>query len=81
MKYQVNHLSHMLLTLELLPPLLDTATSSGDGRVVFVSSSGHYNATPFDSSELNPTEEEYQRIKGYNDTKLYNVRPTMIMHV
>ena len=64
----------MLLTLELLPLLLDTAAESGDGRIVFVSSSGHYMADPFDANRLNRTEDDYGRLKAYSNTKLYNVR-------
>ena len=40
-QFQVNHLSHMLLTLELLPIIQDTARSTGDGRIVFISSVAH----------------------------------------
>ena len=71
---QVNHLSHMLLTLELLPLLLDTAAESGDGRIIFVSSSAHNMVDPFDANRLNRTEDDYGRLKAYSNTKLYNVR-------
>ena len=64
----------MLLTLELLPLLLDTAAESGDGRIIFVSSYGHFFADPFDANRLNRTEDDYSRIKEYSNTKLYNVR-------
>ena len=63
----------MLLTLELLPLVLDTAASTGDGRIVFVSSVGHTNAPPFDVTKLSLTEEQYGRMKAYFDSKLYNV--------
>ena len=63
----------MLLTLELLPLLLDTAAESGDGRIIFVSSYGHFFADPFDANRLNRTEDDYSRIKEYSNTKLYNV--------
>ena len=71
--FQVNHLGPMLLTFELLPLLLDTAASSGDGRIVFVSSYGHYYAQPFDVNRLNQEENEYKRLSAYNNSKLYNV--------
>ena len=65
----------MLLTLELLPLLLSTAASSGDGRIVFVSSRASFNAPPFDAGKIVVTEEaNYSRLKTYPTTKLYNVR-------
>ena len=69
--FQVNHLSHLLLTLELLPIMLDTASSTGDGRIVIVSSAFHK------SGELNPSnmegQQSYGRTMFYNNSKLYNV--------
>ncbi len=66
----------MLLTLELLPLLLDTAASSGDGRILFISSYSHYMAAGFDLERLNREEQDYSRMGGYNNTKLYNVSVT-----
>lgn len=63
----------MLLTLELLPVLLDTAASSGDVRIIFVTSLGHKTAESFNTELLNKTEENYKRFKDYSNTKLYNV--------
>jgi NAD(P)-dependent dehydrogenase (short-subunit alcohol dehydrogenase family) len=63
----------MLLTLELLPLFLETAASSGDGRIVFVSSRGHAMAQSFDASRLNLEEDDYARFQAYNNSKLYNV--------
>ena len=63
----------MLLTLELLPLLLDAAGSSGDGRIVFVTSTGHRYAQPFDANRLNREENDYKRLAAYNNSKLYNV--------
>ena len=69
--FQVNHLSHLLLTLELLPIMLDTAGSTGDGRIVIVSSSAHK------WGELNPSnmegQQSYVRRIFYGNSKLYNV--------
>lgn len=64
----------MLLTLELLPLVLDTAASTGDGRIIFVSSYGHYLAQAFNANTLNREERDYSRLSMYNNTKLYNVR-------
>ena len=63
----------MLLTLELLPLVLDTATACGEGRIIIVSSYGHTLAPPYDFSRLNPTEDEYQRLQAYYNSKLCNV--------
>ncbi len=67
-------MSPFLLTLELLPNVIETASSSGDGRILFVSSLGH---KPFWAGEVNfdsiNSEELYGRNKAYGCSKLYNV--------
>ena len=69
--FQVNHLSHLLLTLELIPIMLDTASSTGDGRIVIVSALLHK------KGEFNPDNMEgqhsYGRMSFYGHSKLYNV--------
>ena len=71
---QVNVLSPLLLTLELLPLMLATAAESGDGRVLFVSSKASYRATQFDVEKLVITEQmDYDRLNTYSNTKLYDV--------
>lgn len=70
---QVNHLSPLLLTLELLPVVLETASGSGDGRIVFMSSKAHEYATWNPETMNAPDEQHYDRIKVYGVTKLYNV--------
>lgn len=69
--FQVNHLGHFLLTLELLPLMLDSAHSSGDGRIVFVSSRLHANGQ-FTPENLNG-QLSYSRTAFYYHSKLYNV--------
>ena len=68
---QVNHLSHFLLTLELLPVLQSTARETGDVRVVCVSSVVH-GWTDWDPDNMN-AERDYSRYKFYLKSKLYNV--------
>ncbi|CAI8041845.1 Short-chain dehydrogenase TIC 32 A, chloroplastic [Geodia barretti] len=68
---QVNHLSHFLLTLELLPVLESTGRETGDVRVVFVSSSTHSWAS-WDPDSLTGVT-NYSRLKTYPKTKLYNI--------
>ena len=69
---QVNHLSHFLLTLELLPNILETASTSGDGRIIFVASSNH-TWVNWDPANMN-AERSYSRKLFYPNSKLYNVR-------
>lgn len=62
-------MSPLLLTLELLPVMLDT----GDGRVIFMGSQAHEFAS-WDPEKMNIEEEQhYDRIRVYGVTKLYNV--------
>ena len=70
-QFQVNHLSHMLLTLELLPIIRDTAHSTGDGRIVFLSSIGHTWGI-FESENLDG-QQSYGPMKCYSNSKLFNV--------
>ena len=69
--YQVNHLGPFLLTLELLPIILDTAHACGDARIVMVSSAGHTMGV-FDPENMNG-ERNYGSLKFYCHSKLYNV--------
>lgn len=68
---QVNHLSHFLITLELLPILLESASQTGDSRIVIVSSS-LYALSSWEPANLNG-EQEYNRLMFYPKSKLYNV--------
>ena len=67
----MNHLGHFLLTLELLPLMLDSASHTGDGRVVFVASRRHAYGV-FDPDNMNG-ETSYSRFGFYNNSKLYIV--------
>ncbi len=71
---QVNHLCPFFLTLELLPVITETTSTSGDGRILFVSSGAHRRGfgTTFNPENLN-SEIEYSRMATYPNTKLYNV--------
>lgn len=67
MQWAVNHLSHFLLTYELLPVLMRTANS----RVVTVSSGSHYGARlNWDDLQLM---RRYNPLRAYKQTKLANV--------
>ena len=71
LQFQVNHLSHFLMTLELLPVITHTATNTGDARIVIVSSKGNYTGK-FDPKNLNG-ELSYGPIFNYQNSKLYIV--------
>lgn len=64
----------MLLTLELIPNVIETAANTGDGRIIFVSSGGHGQRweNSFNPDNLN-SEIQYERLKIYPISKLYNV--------
>ena len=68
---QVNHLSPFLLTLELLPKLLETVEGGGEGRVVWVASLAH------EEGQWTPNnldaEVSFDAQAFYRNSKLYNV--------
>ena len=70
---QVNYLSHVLLTLELLPLLLETAATTSDGRIIFLSSAAHTYSSWNPANITSVTEEQYSRTKFYCHSKLYTV--------
>ena len=71
LQFQVNHLSHFLMTLELLPVMTHTATNTGDARIVIVTSKANYTGK-FDPKNLNG-ELSYGPIFNYQNSKLYIV--------
>ncbi|KAJ8115724.1 hypothetical protein OPT61_g2692 [Boeremia exigua] len=68
-----NHMGHALLTKLLLPTLLHTASTTGDARIVTLSSAGHAISVPngllLDQKQL----EEQGTWKRYGQSKLCNV--------
>lgn len=74
--FQVNHLSHMYLTL-LLEPLLRKGS-----RVVFVSSESHRMASlknVFVKKNLAHPKEQYSAMTAYANSKLYNIITAKIL--
>ena len=65
---QINHLSPMLLTLELLP-LLD---KSGDARIVNTSSGAH-RRNIFDFDDMEWRNKPYDGVATYSQSKLFNL--------
>lgn len=66
---EVNHFSHFLLTLELLPMLEKNGPNT---RIVNVSSTGHYDAKTFDLDNIN-FEHGYSGFGAYRISKLANL--------
>ena len=69
---QVNHLGPLSMTLGLLSVLQEVANKDEDPRIVFVTSGQHFEVM-WSSKTFNATEENYQRLETYKNTKLYNV--------
>jgi NAD(P)-dependent dehydrogenase (short-subunit alcohol dehydrogenase family) len=65
---QVNHLSPMLLTLELLPML----EASGNGRIVNTSSGAH-RRNIFDLEDAEWRRKPYNGVATYSQSKLFNI--------
>lgn len=66
---EVNHFSHFLLTLELLPLL---EKNGPDTRIVNVSSVGHFTAPAFDITNIN-FDKHYSGFNAYRTSKLANI--------
>jgi NAD(P)-dependent dehydrogenase (short-subunit alcohol dehydrogenase family) len=64
----INHFSHFLLTIELLPLL----SKNSDSRIINVSSVGHYKADTFPIDDLN-FEKKYSGFMAYRISKLANI--------
>ena len=81
--YQVNHLSHFLLTKLLLPLLIRSSSISHRSRIIHVSSSAHsfgyIDKSAYDINNRNTNASKFQsiqnsRIEGvYGDTKLMQI--------
>ncbi|XP_065911854.1 retinol dehydrogenase 11-like [Dysidea avara] len=67
--FQVNHLGHFLICLELLPCMINT---DGDKRIVIVSSRAAKAFGVWDPSNLQG-DTSYARMKFYGNSKLYNI--------
>jgi len=69
--YQVNHLSHFLLTHLLLDNILKAAAFGDQGRIIHLSSGAHELAKldmkMFEKGQVHPN------FSGYSDTKLMNI--------
>lgn len=65
--FQVNHLGHFLLTMKLMPLLVN----SGDSRIINVSSEAHRAANP-KLTEINDIT-NYKSFPAYANAKLFNI--------
>jgi len=71
-QFQVNYLSHFLLTYLLMPRLQQGATESEFSRVVNVSSSAHFAATKIDLNDI-PNPASYDPYRPYAHSKFLQV--------
>lgn len=79
--FQVNYLSHLLLTFHLLPIM---KRSGDDNRVILVSSHGHNNhSTPFSVDKIQGKQynaDNFPRFKYYGNSKLYQILQMYFMN-
>jgi NAD(P)-dependent dehydrogenase (short-subunit alcohol dehydrogenase family) len=79
LQFGVDHLGHFLLTTLLLPQLQEAAQSSGDARIVTVSSEAHRN-WGIDLSDINFEHREYDTFLAYGQAKSANILMTVELH-
>jgi NAD(P)-dependent dehydrogenase (short-subunit alcohol dehydrogenase family) len=71
-QFQVNYLSHFLLTVLLLPRIVNSVSSTRRSRVINVSSIAHYGGGNFDFTDL-AMEKFYSAYLAYFNSKLMQV--------
>ncbi len=79
-QFATNHLGHFALTTALLPALLQAAASTGDARVVCLSSSGHKIAG-IDFDDIHFERREYDKWKAYGQAKSANALFALGLHL
>jgi len=79
-QFATNHLGHFALTTGLLPALKQAADSSGDARVVCLSSTGHkMSGVVFD--DIHFERRGYQKWKAYGQAKSANALFALGLHL
>ena len=79
-QFATNHLGHFALTTALLPALKQAAKTSGDARVVALSSSGHKIAG-VDFDDIHFERREYNKWKAYGQAKSANAMFALGLHL
>ena len=79
-QFATNHIGHFSLTTALLPALQKAATSTGDARVVCLSSSGHKIAG-VDFDDIHFERREYSKWKAYGQAKSANALMALGLHL
>lgn len=79
-QFATNHLGHFELTTKLLPALLQAAQSTGDARVVSVSSCGHLVGEP-DLADLHFEHRSYHKWQAYGQAKSANAMFVLGLHL
>ncbi|PIK34645.1 putative retinol dehydrogenase 12-like [Apostichopus japonicus] len=74
--FQINYLSHFLLTLHLLPVLKASAPNS---KIINVSSSGHKRGDGVNLDNIQ-SQKSYSQGKAYGNSKLFQIMNTFSLH-
>ena len=78
-QFATNHMGHFALTTALLPALLKAVASTGDARVVCLSSSGHKIAG-VDFDDIHYERREYNKWNAYGQAKSANALMALGLH-
>jgi NAD(P)-dependent dehydrogenase (short-subunit alcohol dehydrogenase family) len=79
LQFGVDHLGHFALTTQMLPQLLTAASSTGEARVVTVSSEAH-REWGIDLSDINFERRGYDTFLAYGAAKSANILMTVELH-
>lgn len=79
-QFATNHLGHFELTTKLLPALLQAGETTGDARVVCLSSTGH-KICGVDFDDIQFEHREYNKWKAYGQAKSANAMFALGLHL
>lgn len=79
-QFATNHLGHFALTTALLPALLKAGATTGDARVVCLSSTGH-KICGVDFDDIHFERREYNKWKAYGQAKSANAMFALALHL
>jgi NAD(P)-dependent dehydrogenase (short-subunit alcohol dehydrogenase family) len=79
-QFATNHLGHFVLTTALLPALLKASSSTGDARVVALSSSGH-KMGGVDFEDIHFERRDYNKWMAYGQAKSANALMALGLHL
>jgi NAD(P)-dependent dehydrogenase (short-subunit alcohol dehydrogenase family) len=79
-QFATNHLGHFVLTTALLPALIKAADSTGDARVVALSSAGHKMGA-VDFADIHFERRDYNKWTAYGQAKSANALMALGLHL